>query len=48
VLCPKCGAQQTDYDGFGVLKCEECDYCCHPSATNGVCGLCHRDISTSQ
>lgn len=42
--CPKCRKWQDDYDGFGVLKCEHCDYCSHPSSTlrYGIwqCGLC--------
>jgi len=38
--CPKCGAWVDDYDGFGVLAHPECGYCCHPSSTNGVCGIC--------
>jgi hypothetical protein len=28
--CPKCGAEQDDFDGFGVLHCGVCGYCKHP------------------
>jgi hypothetical protein len=39
--CPKCKQWQDDFDGFGVLHCEACGYCTHPSITNaGVCELC--------
>ena len=39
-FCPRCGAGQEDPDGFGVLCCESCDYCVHPSITDDVCDLC--------
>lgn len=39
-ICPKCGKSQVDNDGFGVLDCEECGYCAHPSRTDGVCDIC--------
>ncbi len=38
--CPKCGAEQEDHDGFGVLRCEKCGYCTHASIDGGKCGLC--------
>lgn len=44
--CPKCGTYQDDLDGFGVLYCETCKFCQHPSRDfdpdkNGmVCGIC--------
>ncbi len=38
--CPKCRLWQTDWDGFGVLKCQHCDYCKHASITDGVCAFC--------
>jgi ribosomal protein L37AE/L43A len=42
--CPRCGIEQEDLDGFGVLHCPACGYCQHPSATrvDGVwrCDLC--------
>jgi len=31
VACPKCGELQQDFDGFGVVFCESCGYCVHPS-----------------
>ncbi len=45
VACPKCGAEQQDLDGFGVLYCPACRYCQHPSGTlirggGWVCNLC--------
>ena len=43
VECPKCHALHEDHDGFGVLHCEACGYCAHPSATDGKCDLCHAD-----
>lgn len=44
-MCPRCHAWQPDLDGFGVLKCDHCDYCQHPSTTprpagGWVCDLC--------
>lgn len=44
VLCPKCGAEHKDYDGFGVLYCEACHWCSHPDRYGGVCQICgHHD-----
>lgn len=40
VVCPKCGAEQEDLDGFGVLFCPACRYCTHASVTGNVCGFC--------
>lgn len=40
IECPKCGAEQEDHDGFGVIHCDACDYCAHPSSTDGVCDIC--------
>ena len=45
IECPRCGAEQEDFDGFGVLYCESCKYCTHPSSDgdgkgNMVCGIC--------
>lgn len=47
--CPKCRGWQDDYDGFGVLHCEACGYCAHPSASgddagNMVCDICNATI----
>ncbi len=33
MLCPRCGTEYEDYDGLGVLHCERCGYCKHPSAS---------------
>ena len=46
-ICPTCGESQDDLDGFGVLHCQSCGYCEHPSKSevNGrwICGICHAD-----
>ena len=39
VACPRCGAGQEDLDGFGVIRCEACGYCRHPSYEGGVCTI---------
>lgn len=46
MVCPKCGAELPDFDGFGVLAHTKpaypdgCGFCSHPSRDNGVCGIC--------
>jgi hypothetical protein len=40
VACAKCGREQEDCDGFGVLYCESCGHCTHASVTGDICGLC--------
>jgi hypothetical protein len=42
--CPRCHAWQSDLDGFGVLKCDRCDYCSHASIDGHVCTLCNQQI----
>ena len=47
VLCPQCGAEHEDMDGFGVLHCSDCGFCTHASQDEYpdgriVCGLCGR------
>lgn len=44
--CPKCGQEQPDHDGFGVVHCEACGYCQHPYATGEplTCGICGKVI----
>ncbi len=41
--CPRCGAPDIDFDGFGVLACPRdpkgC-YCSHPGSTDGICDIC--------
>lgn len=44
IECPKCGAEQEDFDGFGVLYCEKCGYCTHASVDGNVCGLCKKTM----
>lgn len=43
--CPKCKRANNDFDGFGVLKCDFCDYCTHPSITGSTCDLCKTDCT---
>lgn len=38
--CPQCGTWQDDYDGVGVVYCENCLYCSHPSWTGDQCDVC--------
>lgn len=46
--CPVCGVEQEDWDGFGVLVCDACGFCAHPSSSGtelpGVyqCDTCGR------
>ena len=52
-VCPKCGQPQMDFDGFGLLAClgikeGTCDYCTHPSITEGVCTICEKEIPDSR
>lgn len=42
MTCPACKRVSEDHDGFGVLYCEHCGYCAHPSVTDGECELCDR------
>ncbi len=46
IECPRCGAQQQDFDGFGVVHCPACGYCTHPSATDGTCDICGEPTAT--
>ena len=43
-ICPKCGAEQEDHDGFGVLYCDECEYCAHAAASGDTCDICGKVI----
>ncbi len=45
--CPSCGDEQPDFDGFGFLSCKACGHCTHPSVSDGVCGLCERNIENA-
>jgi hypothetical protein len=40
MVCPKCKHAKPDFGGFGMLHCEVCGYCTHPSYYEGRCGLC--------
>lgn len=44
-ICPSCGAVSKDFDGFGVLACELCGYCSHPSITGGICDICKEEVN---
>jgi hypothetical protein len=44
VACPQCGAERKDLDGFGVLHCDACGYCQHPSVNGTTCGLCGQEL----
>jgi len=48
VDCPKCGADQEDLDGFGVVFCVACGYCQHLSRDNDICGICKKRVTTCQ
>jgi hypothetical protein len=47
-LCPECGDDTEDLDGFGFVACTVCGYCTHPSRTDGVCGICGDKAETPQ
>lgn len=47
MTCPKCGDERHDFDGFGFLSCAKCGHCTHPSKTDGICGLCGRNVALS-
>jgi len=38
--CPRCGREQDDPDGFGVLHCEACGWCKHPCIEHDRCTIC--------
>ena len=40
VRCPKCDYKHEDFDGFGVLYCDQCGFCTHDSVTNDRCDFC--------
>ena len=42
-ICPKCGDEVQDFDGFGVLCHNACGYCRHPSIIDGQCCACGRE-----
>lgn len=46
VECPQCGAEQEDYEGFGVLHCGTCGYCVHASAIGDICDFCGKSIGS--
>lgn len=46
--CPKCSRLQVDRDGFGVVHCEHCGYCAHPSITAGKCDLCGAAVDAAK
>lgn len=44
IECPKCRAEQEDFDGFGVPYCHACGYCAHFSRTGDANGNLRCDI----
>lgn len=38
--CPQCKAVYEDFDGVGVIYCENCGYCEHASITGDTCDYC--------
>ena len=44
MCCPQCHVEQVDYDGFGILFCDECGYCTHAAQTGGKCDLCGKEM----
>lgn len=48
VRCPDCGWEYDDADGLGVYHCEQCGYCLHASATDGVCDYCGKEVYPEQ
>lgn len=38
--CPQCGTWHDDYDGVGVVYCDNCLYCSHPAWTGDQCDVC--------
>lgn len=51
-ICPECGKEQPDMDGFGVYHCEDCGFCIHPAVDyeNGIgtCGICKQIITEGE
>lgn len=46
--CPKCGQEFLDFDGLGVLYCEECGFCKHASQSEKdgkwTCDYCGEEV----
>ena len=46
MLCPQCGAEHPDFDGFGFIAHtkpayeDACGWCSHPMRPGGRCTLC--------
>lgn len=49
--CPRCGVEQEDLDGFGVLYCPACGYCTHvcqsPYSDGWLCDSCGKVMPTT-
>ena len=43
-VCPNCSRKALDYDGFGLIHCQRCDWCSHPTRSykDGlwICDIC--------
>lgn len=40
--CPSCGTWYRDVGGFGVIACDVCGWCSHPTMTGYRCDACGR------
>jgi ribosomal protein L37AE/L43A len=42
MICPQCHIETIDYDGFGVLHCDNCGYCTHAAQSGDPlkCDVC--------
>lgn len=47
-ICPQCGAVYDDYDGRGVVECDECGYCAHPVIYRGRCVACGHQLTKEE
>ena len=50
IRCPRCGAEQEDFDGFGFSYCPECGYCIHPASVKvgnkWICEVCGKETGS--
>ena len=46
MICPKCGIETIDWDGFGVLFCVSCGYCAHAAQSGNpmICDFCGKEM----
>ena len=52
IICPKCGSEQDDWDGFGFIYCHSCGYCIHPNyfveSGKRICGICGKEVTNTE